>query len=223
LANPNPNVLIVEGQDDKFAVVSLMEHHVTWPDGKANAPVFIDVSGGVGEILNEKYISTQIKRSGLKRLGLMLDADTNPGDRYARLKKFCSDGFPNLPERIGADGVCVEHNGVRLGIWIMPDNGSEGYLESFLKYLVPPGGMPVWDHATASLKEAKDKGATCKDVHLPKACLYTWLAWQDEPGQSPGRALTKKILDPHQEHAERFIRWFCELYELPRVTQQLPS
>lgn len=222
MEKPKPNVLIVEGEDDKFAVIGLLEHHVDWPNDKANAPVFIDVGKSAGEILKEKYISTQMKRSGLKRLGLMLDADSNPVGRYTSLRNLCLPGFPNLPENIGADGVWVEQDELRLGIWIMPDNGSQGYLESFLKYLVPPGGEPVWDHATASVAAATEMGATCKQTHVPKACLYTWLAWQDEPGQSPGRALTQKILDPHQEHAERFIRWFCGLYDLPRITPRRP-
>lgn len=202
-----------------MSVIGLMGHHVDWPDGKENAPVYVDLGLSPGEILDAKYISTQLKKAGLRRLGIMFDADTNPKGRYSSLRNLCVEYFPNLPDEIDADGVCVEHDGMRFGIWIMPDNESEGYLESFLKYLVRPEGTAVWDHAVQCVANARVMGATCKDVHVPKACLYTWLAWQDEPGQSPGRALTQKILDPHGPHAESFIQWFCRLYEIKRTSQ----
>jgi hypothetical protein len=51
-------------------------------------------------------------------------------------------------------------------------------------------------------------------LDLPKAFLYTWLAWQDEPGQHPGAALTRKILDPHAASAVPFVNWFRQLYVL---------
>jgi hypothetical protein len=94
----------------------------------------------------------------------------------------------------------------------MPDNLAERCLETFLRRLVTDEA--VWDHAVASVRHARDIGAKCKDVHLPKADLYTYLSWQDEPGQSPGAALTQRILDPKSPHAQPFVDWFRKLYEL---------
>jgi hypothetical protein len=219
LANPSPNLLIVEGHDDLHSVVGLMQHHLHWPDGKANAPVLIELGLSATEILNEKYLSTQIKRAGLRRLGVMFDADTNPTGRYESLRNLLLPQFPSLPTNLSADGICVEHGGMRFGVWLMPDNVSQGYLEDFLKDLVPSDAKAVWDYASNAVVEAKKLGAACKDVHDPKARLYTWLAWQDEPGQSPGLALKKKILSANESSAEPFIKWFCSLYELPRITE----
>jgi hypothetical protein len=87
-------------------------------------------------------------------------------------------------------------------------------LETFLRYLVPDDAEIVWRHATEAVASARNLGARCRESHLPKAELYTWLAWQDPPGFSPGRALTKKILDPHSEHATPFVKWFRDLYQL---------
>lgn len=213
----NPNLLIVEGHDDRMSVVGLMEHHVTWPDGKENAPVYIDLGLSADEILNAKYLSTQIKRPGLRRLGIMFDADTKPKSRYSTLRTICEDFFPNLPEELPANGIIAEHEDIRLGAWIMPDNSSDGDLETFLRHLVPVGGEDVWKHAEESVAQARSLGAKCKDAHVAKANLYTWLAWQDEPGQSPGRALTQKILDPYGNRAVSFIEWFTNLYGLQRT------
>jgi hypothetical protein len=94
----------------------------------------------------------------------------------------------------------------------MPDNESEGCTEVFLRHLVPAQAETSWQHAVQSVIGARELGAPCRECHLPKAHLYTWLAWQDPPGQSPGIALTKKILDPTAPSAARFVTWFRLLY-----------
>jgi hypothetical protein len=96
----------------------------------------------------------------------------------------------------------------------MPDNTSQGDLETFLRYLVPDRQEPLWKQACDSVIAAVSSGANCRDSHIAKANLYTWLAWQDPPGQSPGFALTRKILDPQSQYAGPFVKWFRELYRL---------
>jgi hypothetical protein len=97
----------------------------------------------------------------------------------------------------------------------MPDNGSEGCLETFLHYLVPPETKPLWDYAVECAGNAKGMGATCKEVHDDKSRLYTFLAWHNPPGQNPGIAITKKVLNPGSPSADMFVKWFKELYSLP--------
>src|SRR5438045_2795307 len=108
-----------------MSVVGLMEHHVNWPNGKENAPVYIDLGLSADEILVAKYISTQLKTPNLRRFGVMFDADTKPKSRYTSLRNMCLEYFPNLPEEMPAGGVIVEHEGIRFGAWIMPDNTSD--------------------------------------------------------------------------------------------------
>jgi hypothetical protein len=110
--------------------------------------------------------------------------------------------------------LVAEHEDKRFGVWIMPDNSSAGSLETFLRHLVPDESEPIWQHALGSVTEAKRLGAQCRDVHDAKANLYTWLAWHNPPGQSPGIALTKKALDPHSPSAASFVQWFRRLYAL---------
>ena len=193
----NPNLLIVEGHDDRMSVIGLMEHHVHWPNGKENAPVFIDLGLSADEILNAKYLSTQVKTPGLKRIGILFDADTKPGSRYERLRNMCLQYFPALPEEMPADGVIVEHQGIRFGAWIMPDNKSEGDLETFLRYLVPDTEEATWKHAEQSVAVARSIGAKCKEAHVAKANLYTWLAWQDKPGQ-----ITRAVADTEDSKSQ---------------------
>ncbi|HEY1184879.1 MAG TPA: DUF3226 domain-containing protein [Bryobacteraceae bacterium] len=211
----NPKQLVVEGFQDLYSVHGLMRAHIDWPDGKENAPVWIEIGKSAEEILEPGYISLKLKEPFTETLGVILDADTSPRGRYGRIRKQSIEIFPDLPDDIPLGGLIVENDDhKRLGVWIMPDNASEGCLEVFLRHLVPNESEPIWQHATGSVVRAREIGASCRECHLPKAFLYTWLAWQDEPGQYPGTALTRRILDPHAVSAASFVKWFRELYAL---------
>jgi hypothetical protein len=191
-----------------------MRAHVPWPQPLYDAPVQIEVGKSDEEILDRDYLNLLLKSSNIDRLGIMLDADTNlPSSRYHRIRNECLTYFPNLPNKISAQGVVAENNeGKWLGVWVMPDNVSDGGLEAFLRRMVPVEAEPLWKHAGEALESAKGIGAACRECHYAKAQLYTWLAWQDPPGQHPGIALTKKVLDPMADSASVFVDWFKMLY-----------
>ena len=211
----NPNQLIVEGPDDLFCVVGLVSAHVNWPEGKENAPVWIDAAGGASKILERDYLAVKLKTSGPEILGVILDADTNPQGRYESIRNLCKGMFPHLPEKMSAEGLIAgNEDRQRFGLWIMPDNASEGTLETFLRFLVPEDSAAIWAHAAESVAAARTLGASCRECRIGKANLYTWLAWQDPPGQSGGTALTRKILDPHSPSSAAFVKWFRSLYQL---------
>jgi len=209
-------LLIVEGHDDRQSVVSLMKSHVNWPEAPDLWPVYVDLGKSVSEILNPKFLSVTFKRQGYNMFGIMLDADDkDPGDRYQSIRNTCLSLFPTLPIALPPEGIIVANTGgMRFGVWIMPDNVSEGLLESFLRYLVPGKQEPVWNLAVGSVDAATKINSGCTAKDYPKAHLYTWLAWQSIPGQQPGKALTKGILNPHSPHAAAFVKWFRELYQL---------
>ena len=207
--------LLVEGQDDKFSVISLMEHHVRWPNEKSGWPVFVDAVGSVSEILDTTYLRTKLKESNLEVLGVMIDADDEPAARWQSFRSICAPAFSDLPMELPAGGLIARNaSGLRLGFWLMPDCASTGMLETFLRHLVPDSFKPLWQHAEASFNTACALGASCRPVHADKARIHTWLAWQDPPGESPGRALTKKTLNSNSPSAMAFVSWFKKLYLL---------
>jgi hypothetical protein len=212
-----PKQLIVEGQDDRQAVVELMRFHVPgWPkQGKVNAPVIIRLGGSVTEILATGSLNLTLKTSPLKILGVMLDADggTKPSARYDSFRNQCSEIFPNLPKHLPQDGLIADNGEKKLGLWIMPDNTTEGGLEAFLQHFVPPEDRSLWNHAVASCIEAKKCGAKHKEPHhVVKANMYSFLSWQDPPGQSPGNAISRSVLNAHSPSAVPFLDWFRKLY-----------
>ena len=194
-----------------------MGEHTPWPENKHKAPVWIEISNGAEDILRDGFLSVYLKDPEIKTLGVMFDADVKPTERYARVTTLCRQFFA-FPKDLPVAGTIVENaDHKRFGVWVMPDNSSVGDLEMFLKYLVPVAAKPIWEYAVTCVTEAKKSGCPCRDAHITKAQLYTWLAWQDPPAQTPGRALTKYILDPKHEYAANFVKWFMELYQLPAL------
>ena len=190
-----------------------MKHHIDWPKDKESWPVFIDVGHSVEQILDKDFITASIKESTTNTLGFMLDADGDAAARYSSFRHHAVPFFPKMPRDLPPSGLIADNDdGKRLGLWIMPDNASKGALELFLRFLVPDDSSALWQHSVKSVSEARQLGSKCRDCHVDKANLYTWLAWQDEPGQTPGLALTRKILDPNSTYATPFIKWFLELY-----------
>jgi len=212
----NPNNLWVEDHDTKGVVIGLMRHHIHWPrdEDEDKWPVKIEVQQGVDNVLDKKALVLSLKNTELVALGLIVDADSSFSSRWDRIRNICL-GLGGAPsENFPPDGLILDIAGKRLGVWIMPDNKSDGMLENFCHALVPEDGKPLLDYARRCLDDAKALGASYKPDQVEKAHIHTWLAWQNPPGLRIGMALTKKILTPHSQTAKRFVSWFKELFQV---------
>jgi hypothetical protein len=214
--------LIVEGEQDKRVIPQLMAANgVTWPRDKE--PVYIESYGSDG-FINNKKISARLKASGLTHLGLIIDADENPKDRWQSIRNAClkveeiQKSIDNLPEQMPETGLIINiPNGtefIKFGIWMMPDNENRGMLETFLAYMIKDESDPLWQYAQEVVTEAKTKGAKFIDEHIDKARIHSWLAWQNPPGTQLHDAVKFKILDPEHPKAQAFVKWFKDLYDL---------
>lgn len=212
----HPNILMVEGNDDKHSVIELMGFHTDWPDDKNKCPVYVEVANGVEEILADRFLDVWLRSPRLQVFGILLDEDDTVGGRYQRIRQLCSPQIGSMPNTMPHEGLILENDDApRFGVWIMPDNASLGDLETFLRDLIPSKEEPIWKFACEAVTHARHLGAGCREAHLSKSYLYTWLALQDPPGQSPGRALTQKQLDPCAAYCKPFVAWFKKLYSLP--------
>ena len=71
-------------------------------------------------------------------------------------------------------------------------------------------------YAQKVVLESTKLKAPFKQVHIDKANIYTWLAWQNEPGRQLHQAIKERILNPNypDPKAEAFFHWFKNLYDL---------
>jgi hypothetical protein len=160
------NVLLVEGQDEKRTIPELIElNGINWGSGK-NTVVHIKDYEGYENILKPGSISTELKADGIEALGILLDADEQPQDRWIAIRNACrnSKSVSKIPEELPEEGLIIEaDNGVRVGIWIMPDNKLPGMLETFLGYLLPTASSSLWEFAGETIDLAKEQGAPFTD------------------------------------------------------------
>ena len=118
--------------------------------------------------------------------GLILDPLANPG----------SDRLP------------------RLGIWLMPNNRAYGMFEDLL---IESLKDEVKVYTTAVVTKAKTDGiATFKEIHLSKAVIRTYMAWQDPPDiQYLGLAIKTKTFENIEAKCKQFIQWLEQLFGVP--------
>lgn len=212
----NKHRLLVEGLDEQRLIPHLIERNgIIWGEQRSEAIVDIEEFNGIENLLKPGVIEVELKASGLRRLGILVDADENLSTRWTRVRERCIQTFPNLSENLDSGGLIAENeSGLRLGIWIMPDNQSSGMLETFLRYLIPNTNGAVHQLAKSSAAKAAELGAPYSSHHVDKAEIHTWLAWQDPPGRQLHQAVIEKILAPNSYHAPPFVDWFRRLYDL---------
>ncbi|MFP4438207.1 MAG: DUF3226 domain-containing protein [Chloroflexaceae bacterium] len=201
------NILLVEGKDDEHVFYSLLMHHQV-PE------VFrIKNKDGVNNLL--ETLDVEIDRSGLERLGIVVDADTDLDARWQSLQdRLRMSGYPNVSAVPDLSGTIIEHPGrPKLGIWLMPDNAASGMLEDFVGYLVRQGDL-LWDLAETSLQQIPEVERRFPETHWIKARIYTWLAWQEEPGKPMGQAITATYFDANASQAQQLITWLNRLFDL---------
>ena len=145
----------------------------------------------------------------------MIDADDQPARRWDLVSQLCRKIIPDFPQELPPDGLIhPAPSGLRVGVWIMPDNGGVGMLETFLAQMIPTGQDSLWAYARQCRVSARDHGASYSDVQVAKADIHTYLAWLDPPGQQLHHAVLRKALDSRSELGLRFARWFVELFQL---------
>ena len=206
----NKRMLLVEGGDD--------EHVLKHICGNRGIPHLDEVKrlGGYTEILST--IPVQLKASNEEGdvVGVVIDADINVSARWQSIRhRFLEVGYPEVmvPDQPDPTGTILESpNGTllpRAGVWIMPDNTTNGILENFLAFLIPQPDL-LFEHAITSVESIPEQRFI--ELDKPKAIMHTWLAWQKEPGQPYGTAITSRFLDASLPQADLLASWLNRLF-----------
>ncbi|GAB4525297.1 MAG: hypothetical protein Tsb0020_43320 [Haliangiales bacterium] len=187
-------------------------HGIPWGETRREWIVEIKAYDGVQALLRREVIETELQQRGLERLGIIVDANSEPDARWQALRNACIRQFPRLPEAVPEYGVVVANDERQtIGLWMMP-GPRPGMLETYLAKFIPDQQGTLYDYAREVVATASQRGASFKPDHRDKAELYTWLAWQDPPGRQLHDALIQKILRPNAQLAEPFVSWFRQLY-----------
>lgn len=166
-----------------------------------------------------RILKEALDQNELKNIGIVLDADDlGPSARWHSILDILSFKFQpeSLISTVSKHGyhIVKEENMPVVGIWIMPNNLGNGYLEHFLSSLIDSNDA-LWMHAQHTITDLMgfpfNKFSAAKQQ---KALLHTWLAWQKDPGKPFGQAISAKYFDIMAGTVDPFLAWFEETFEL---------
>jgi hypothetical protein len=212
-------LLWVEGKDDSAVTQSLCAMHQV-----PKAAFVVQAKEGVEEILETFF--AELKAPGTERFGVVVDANGNAHARWDSIRHTLeAEGYADVPKQLAPAGMIIPgtlHRPV-FGAWIMPDNGSPGALEDFVRGLVPAGDV-LWARAGDAVDRIPEEDRRFPVVRRSKAHVHTWLAWQEYPGSPMGQAIGKGDLDGQALPAQRFIAWLRRLMlDTPREGAVTPD
>lgn len=144
---------------------------------------------------------------------IIYDANDTLEDSWKSLKNSLKDydfSFPTKPAPDGTILISPEYG--TLGIWVMPNNSLKGYLEDFLISAIKSDDQ-LFPFAKKTVEQVKQMDQRFKDNDLSKAELYTWLAWQADPGKRFGTAVKAGFFDMENSQIQPFIQWLYRLFE----------
>lgn len=215
------NRVLVEGADDKRLLPELIERlGIQWGESESDWIAEVKDMEGVSNLLAEGVIEAECKASGIKRLGIIVDADLDADTRWKEIWNRLSVSVPDCPKDLPSIGLVHQGERLRVGVWVMPDNLSRGMLETFMLYLIGNDDSQLFGHANDSAKRAATEfNAKYKETHFDKAAMHTWLAWQDPPGRQTHQAVKERIFQADTAQTRVFVDWFIKLFELPAVSQ----
>jgi hypothetical protein len=116
--------ILVEGPDDKNVCRHLFSHH--------GLEAEIKEKEGFSQLLGS--LRVELRASDITHLAIIVDADVSLASRWQSLKGTLGNSqYQSIPPAPPPEGaVIVEPNLPILGIWIMPNNQTNGILEILL-------------------------------------------------------------------------------------------
>ena len=195
--------LLVEGKDDQHVIWALCE--------KFKIPEAFDVidCDGIDNLYDE--IPLRFKQSGVQTIGIVIDADINLQNRWISVRGLLEKQGFEVPRELPEEGLVLSNNVYKVGVWVMPNNKTNGMLEDFVSFLVPQEDklLPVVD---VTLVDIENKNFNKYiPAHKSKARIHTWLSWQEDPGTPMGLSITKKYLT-EDNNCKQFINWLQILF-----------
>ncbi len=219
-------LLIVEGETDQRFVESFINHELeelavetriaTAPDVAEN--VHHTSKQGVIQSLHE--VIEDLSDGRYTRIGILIDMDfqhtSNTPIKEQNIKQLCQVlneyGF-ELLENNDTQGLFFsnEEYDNPIGVWMMPNNNDEGYLETWIENcLASNTDNNVQEHFAKSADFVQSFGESYFKHHLNKANIYTWLATKPKPTQDLYKALDN--LNPQIDDYQNFKQWLTRTF-----------
>jgi hypothetical protein len=219
-------LLILEGLNDAHVISNLLvakKLDINGYESKSRYETeFINIGNGKRGAL--RTLKASAKSTQYDRIGIVIDADSDAENPAAQtwqsiLGILQRNGYQNLPTQPNPLGTIIQQEDMpQIGIWIMPDNVNEGYLEHFFEQLIVEND-PFLREATQITEGFISQGINrFSPVHLQKAKIRTWLSWQTDPELPMGTALRDysriDFINLDNAVATQFYNWLAATFEM---------
>lgn len=219
--------LLVEGDTDIHFITHLcMKRGLKPPKGYENETAykkdFVSVAGSKSKLKAELKLLLKKPDSDIQNLGIVLDADSDTQkavlDTWQAIKSILqSNGYQNISNAPSNKGTIISQIGKpKIGVWIMPNNQENGYLEDFYAQMIASDDV-FWQKAVEITEGyVANKENRFRDIALSKAKVHTWLAWQEHPELPLGLSVSayNKLLNMNHPLVDDFVDWFKDSFEL---------
>ena len=215
-------VLLVEGQDDKHLVWQLCDQDPAFTASRQGPAMQVTLHnrGTTFHILEKgndrellRSIPLEVTRRNRQALGVIIDADADHDTRWNQIVSRFSGENIILPPSPRATGTIIPPHNIdhpRVGVWLLPDNGSEGELEDFALKMIPHSD-DIWPLSQNYIDGIPVTSRKFQADKTDKAELYAWLAARKEPGRM-GAAVGSGDLDPTIPICRDFLNWLTDLF-----------
>ena len=204
-SKPPTRLLLVEGPSDKQVVRGLRKRF----RGKHSIPEFeIKEARSVDSLLS--VIEAEIDVPGRMALGVLVDANDAVAERWNAVTERIRRARPDM--RLGnpvTDGTIIRGS-PDVGIWLWPDNESQGELEDFVGRMIPTND-PVWSLSRQYIGGIPKEYRKFTAKKTMRAKVYAWLATRETPGFM-GSAVGEGDLEVDGPLVTRFVDWLRNLF-----------
>lgn len=217
LCKGHRNVLLVEGQDDLHVVLQLYKK----AEGKDPNFCIRDMKG-LPNLLAD--VNNEIRGRNRDIVGVIVDADDDPGARWGEVVNKIS-GIGITVQQTGRENGVVEpgkpdgeSRWPRVGIWVMPNNVSEGEIEEFIDEMIPNAPVRALarnyiEQALNEVTPSDDPGLLIRGKRL-RGEVHAWLATRRRP-RHMGAAIEADYLSTDGELCRSFMAWLRRLFGEP--------
>ena len=151
-----------------------------------------------------------MKAPGREVVGIIVDANDDLAARWAAIKDRLQRACPDIELGDPARGGTIAGSEPRAGIWLWPDNESEGEIEDFVARMVPCDD-PVWPLSRCYIEGIPVDHRRFSEGKTRRAEIHARLATRREPRRM-GAAIRAGDLKVCGPLAERFASALGKLF-----------
>ena len=200
---PSSQLLLVEGHDELHVVSKLLDRYRIEPSFE------IEIKGGFDELRSSIY--NEVNAPHRRVLGILADANEHRDGRWQSISDQLTEADCEVPDDCSRTGaICAGPRGIRIGVWLMPDNQRQGELEDFVAEMIPDGD-PTWPRAKGYIDEIPEGERKFPPGKVTRAYVHAWLATRRDP-RPMGIAITAGDLLHDAPIAAYFVDWLRRLF-----------